>query len=66
MPIYEYKCESCGHVTEFIEASGADAEHACEECGSTRTEKVLSTFSTGSNSSDDGTSCCPTGTCSLS
>ena len=45
MPIFEYRCKECGHLTEFLEASGAGGPHACEECGSKKTEKAISAFS---------------------
>ena len=34
MPLYEYRCESCGEQEEKLEAFSAPAEHACEQCGS--------------------------------
>jgi len=53
MPIYEYRCKNCGHVTAFLEKLGAKKRHPCEKCGS----------HAGTSSSAD--SSCPTGTCSL-
>jgi putative FmdB family regulatory protein len=44
MPIFEYRCKECGHVTEFLEASGSNDSHACEECGGKKTEKAFSAF----------------------
>lgn len=44
MPIFEYECKQCGHVTAFLEKAGARGKHTCEECNSTQTEKVFSTF----------------------
>ena len=64
MPIFEYQCKKCGHVTEFLEQAGSRKAHACEKCGSGKTEKVFSTFAAKSGSS--GGSSCPTGTCPLS
>ncbi|MFW6189474.1 MAG: FmdB family zinc ribbon protein [Planctomycetota bacterium] len=75
MPIFEYRCTDCGHVTEFLESaesgadeSGADEEHACEECGSGRTEKAFSAFCARSAPEPPTGSCdtcCPGGTCAL-
>jgi putative FmdB family regulatory protein len=65
MPIFEYKCADCGHVTEFLEARGAKRQHACEKCRSAKTRKVLSTFAAHAGTSSSGDSGCPTGTCSL-
>jgi putative FmdB family regulatory protein len=69
MPIFEYRCGQCGHVTEFLEKAGAKGEHACEQCGSTATEKVFSTFAAQSGQAA-APSCprrgtCPSGTCPL-
>jgi len=66
MPIYEYRCKACGHVTSFLEKSGAKGPHPCEKCGSPKTEKSLSTFAAhGGGSSSAGSAACPTGTCPL-
>ncbi len=45
MPMFEYRCAECGHVTEFLETADARGTHACEECGSKKTEKAISAFS---------------------
>jgi putative FmdB family regulatory protein len=34
MPIYEYRCTSCGQSHEFIVLAGESAPEACPECGS--------------------------------
>ena len=65
MPIFEYKCRKCGHVTEVLEKPDAAAEHACEKCGGRRMEKLLSAFGVGKGRSSSAASC-PTGTCPLS
>ena len=66
MPLYEYRCKQCGHVTAFLERSNARQAHACEKCGSKDTEKVFSTFAAKSGTSSSSRSSCPTGTCPLS
>lgn len=33
MPLYEYRCESCGEKEEKLESFAAPTEHACEHCG---------------------------------
>ena len=66
MPVFEYRCEKCGHVTSFLEKAGSRKAHACEKCGCKDTEKVFSTFATKSDSSSSDSSSCPTGTCPLS
>jgi len=67
MPLFEYRCTECGHVTEFLEKADTKVEHPCEQCGSTKTDKVLSAFAVGKGgaSASAGTTC-PTGTCPLS
>src|SRR6187397_734438 len=42
MPIYEYRCESCGHQQEFLQKV-SDAPHTtCPECGKPSLSKMLS------------------------
>lgn len=64
MPIFEYQCEQCQHVTSFLEKAGSRKAHACEKCGSAKTAKILSTFAAKSGTGSAGGSC-PTGTCPL-
>jgi len=67
MPLFEYRCKQCGHVTTFLEKAGTKGRHVCEQCGSRETEKVLSSFSVGSDGGgSSGSSACPTGTCPFS
>ena len=40
MPIYEYRCESCKHEFEALVRS-SDVP-ACEKCGATKLERLLS------------------------
>lgn len=65
MPLYEYQCGKCGHVTEVLEKPDAGSPHTCEKCGSRRMEKLLSTFGIGASTRSSGGSC-QTGTCPLS
>ena len=70
MPIFEYRCKKCEHVTSFLEKPGSRGRHDCEKCGSKATEKMFSTFSTktgqgSSAASSCATGTCPTGTCPL-
>ena len=64
MPLFEYRCKECGHVTEFLEKADSRGRHACDACGSARTEKIFSTFSA---QSAQPTACadgqCPAGDC---
>ena len=68
MPIFEYKCQKCGHKMEFLEKSGNKSKHVCEKCGNPDTQKLFSGFAVGQSSkgSDScSTGTCPTGTCGL-
>lgn len=43
MPIYEYRCEECGAVTEFLQKTiGVSEKVTCENCGSDNVTKLLS------------------------
>lgn len=45
MPIYEYQCDQCQHVTEVLRRmSDADQTQVCESCGSTKTHRQHSVF----------------------
>lgn len=66
MPVYEYRCKTCGHVTTFLEKPNARGAHPCEECGSKDTDKLFSTFTARSGTSSSANPSCPTGTCPLS
>jgi len=41
MPIYEYRCRSCGHVFEVIQRHGDRQLRKCREC-SGQLEKLIS------------------------
>ncbi len=46
MPIYEYRCVSCGHVFEdFRQSTDKDDVQLCEKCGKPKVERVMSVFS---------------------
>ena len=52
MPIFEYQCEECNATFErLILRPLTAAQMTCPQCGSPRTAKVLSTFSTTAGSS---------------
>jgi putative FmdB family regulatory protein len=47
MPIFEYRCEECGATFERLTLRPQGAvQMTCPQCGSTRTAKIFSTFST--------------------
>lgn len=41
MPIYEYRCERCGHTVEILQKVGARSRRKCEKC-SGRLKKLIS------------------------
>ncbi len=71
MPIFEYRCAKCGHITEFLEGIDSKGKHICEKCESDTLKKVMSVFSAnvegGSTSGDSSSSCptCSSGVCNL-
>ena len=42
MPIYEYRCESCGHALEALQKMSDAPLVQCPECGEPALKKVLS------------------------
>ncbi len=43
MPIFEFKCNECGHLQEFIiTSSQGEVEMKCERCGSKELQRVIS------------------------
>ena len=44
MPLFEYKCQKCDAVTEFLESANTKKKHICKKCGSDDTSKMFSTF----------------------
>ena len=47
MPIYEYKCNKCSAVAEFLEGMSGKKKHTCPECGGSDMAKQFSTFAVG-------------------
>jgi len=47
MPIYEYRCRDCGEQFEKLVLSSRADQVECENCGSSETEKLISSFATG-------------------
>ncbi len=57
MPIYEFRCRSCGSVQEAILPLGSAGEGLkCQACDTEAMEKVFSTFA-ASGSSKTPSSC---------
>lgn len=60
MPLYEYRCESCGHTFEILRGlREKDEDVICPCCGQKRAERLMSAFSSakGSSSSSSLSSC---------
>ena len=68
MPIYEYQCEKCSQVCEFLEKNMKTRDkHKCPHCGSSKLKKLFSSFAAGKTDQPaSGASSCPTGTCPFS
>ena len=48
MPIYEYRCQTCGKVYEQIRRfTEADRDLECPDCKSKRVERLISGFAMG-------------------
>ena len=61
MPIYEYSCQRCGKITEFLTGiGGEDPKILCAECGSAEMTKVMSApnLSISNSSPIQGNTCC--------
>jgi len=43
MPIYEYRCETCGQVNEFL-VLRKDEQHRCKQCGGQDLTKLNVTY----------------------
>ena len=45
MPIYEFRCDDCGKITNhFTRKVDPDPKAACEHCGSAQTSRMISRF----------------------
>ncbi|MFO8113478.1 MAG: zinc ribbon domain-containing protein [Desulfosalsimonadaceae bacterium] len=66
MPLYEYKCVSCGEVSEILVRGGKNEDVACHRCGGRELEKIFSAHSSMSGSRKNtlpgasDTGCCGT------
>lgn len=60
MPIYEYKCQSCGQVFEFLAHSWSESEdQRCPNCGSHSLDRLLPIPSLlKEKANPPGTTCC--------
>ncbi|NQT02084.1 MAG: zinc ribbon domain-containing protein [Planctomycetes bacterium] len=64
MPIFEYRCNGCGHIMKFLEKTRTPRKHNCEKCNSSDLQKLLSGFAVGqSKSAGQACESCPSGPC---
>ncbi len=48
MPLYEYKCQKCGHAFELLRRmQDVDNDLECPSCHSKKVDRQLSTFAAG-------------------
>ena len=53
MPIYEYKCKQCEHLTSvFTRSATAEVKAECRHCGSKKLDRVMSKFALGRTDAD--------------
>lgn len=65
MPIYEYRCQACGHMVELLQKMNSQsAGEPCPACGGTDLRKVISAHQVGkSQVSSRMPACSSTGNC---
>jgi len=65
VPIYEYRCQSCGERVEILVRSGIDDLPTCPNCHSALLEKLLSMpYVMVGEGRPAGQTCCETPPCS--
>lgn len=57
MPIFEYRCESCGQQFEKLVPRAKADTVACTACGSAKTARSLSVFGVGAVSAKNAPAC---------
>ena len=60
MPIYEYRCEACGAVSEYLVRLGDEGRIQCKVCGASEMNRILSaaSFTLQSDRQAPGRTCC--------
>lgn len=64
MPIYEYRCQTCGHVFDkFVRSMSTAFEVECPQCHAHECRKSMSLFGTASagGGTANAASCAPSG-----
>ncbi|MGQ9546374.1 MAG: FmdB family zinc ribbon protein [Dehalococcoidia bacterium] len=59
MPIYEYKCQECGKVSEILIRSFDSQDVQCPACGGRKLDKLLSaSYALSAEAPTPGRTCC--------
>ena len=60
MPIYEYRCQACGGISEYLMGVGGGEPVRCKSCGGEEMHRILSVASVSKGSSGimPGQTCC--------
>jgi putative FmdB family regulatory protein len=60
MPIYEYRCQACGAISEYLVGMRDDEQIQCKTCGSQAVSRILSagSFTLHRTQSAHGHTCC--------
>ncbi len=59
MPVYEFRCQECGKVSEFLLSSPSGGKKpVCPGCGSQDLERLISAPSLLHNNASSSTTCC--------
>lgn len=63
MPLYEYRCPTCGDIFEKIVRMGSAESPRCPSCGASNAKRLLSAPARvgGGSSGDTGSDCGPSG-----
>jgi len=60
MPVYSFKCKSCGEKFDFLKLPGREEKITCPKCGSLENEKLITGFNAGKSEKGDSI---PSGSC---
>ena len=58
MPLYSYRCESCGESFEILQKSPESGSPVCRNCGDRKTVRLLSVPAPPVVKDDSGSGCC--------
>ncbi len=62
MPIFEYECKECQHRFEILRIKKKDENDlSCPQCGAGNVVKLLSAFSSGSDTGNTKSDTCSSG-----